>query len=593
LVGEVKETEGDPDVSEDRTKGREGRMGRRAVLKSIVAAGVAGPAAVAAAPAPSPAEPDISTADLAAADRLAGRSYSESERQLMARRAARTRSGLRAVRAYPLDELSAPATTFDPCLPGTSVPRGKSSFRLSPGTPIRYPGDSEALAFATAVDLSRLLKARKISSTALTRMYLARLKRLGPRLNCVVTLTEELALEQSARADREIAAGHYRGPLHGIPWGAKDLLATRGIRTTWGAKPFEHQVFDYDATVVQRLAEAGTVLVAKLSMGELAQGDLWFGGLTRNPWRPEQGSSGSSAGPGSATAAGLVGFAIGTETLGSIVSPSVRNGVTGLRPTFGRVSRHGAMALSWTMDKIGPMCRGVEDCALVLSAIHGPDGHDDTVADVPFRWDPTLSLAKLRVGIDAAAFAQVEKDNARRATYAQVLEVLRKLGITLLPVTLPPQTEAFAALTGLMIDVEAAASFARLTTSGQLDLLARQTENAWPNTFRVGSTVPAADYLQALRVRRQLQHQMAAALHDVDLYVTVPFIGPSLSYTNLTGHPSLITRCGTRDGQPESIEFIGGLYQEAAMLRVALAYEQSTDWHTRWPDTTKIPALSE
>lgn len=566
-------------------------VARRTVLKTIVAAGVSGPAALAA-PAPAPAQPEVAPADIAAADRLAGRTYSDAERQLMGRRAARMRNSLQAVRAHALDESAVPATVFDPRLPGTRVPRGKSACRLSAGRMPAYSGKPESLAFATVVELSRLLKARRITSTALTRMYLERLKRLGPRLNCVVTLTEERALEQAARADREIAAGQYRGHLHGIPWGAKDLLATRGIRTTWGAKPYEHQLFDYDATVVERLEEAGAVLLAKLSMGELALGDVWFGGTTRNPWRPEQGSSGSSAGSGSATAAGLVGFAIGTETLGSIVGPSVRNGVTGLRPTFGRVSRHGAMALSWTMDKIGPMCRGVEDCALVLSAIHGPDGRDGTVADVPFRWDPTTPLAALRVGIDTAAFEQIEKDNARRGTYAQALADLRDLGVHLRPVTLPRSTEAFGALPGLMIDVEGAAAFAGLTASGQLDLLARQTETSWPNTFRVGSTVPACDYLQALRVRRQLQYQMAAALADVDVYVTIPFIGPSLSYTNLTGHPSLITRCGMRDGQPESIEFIGGLYQEAALIRIGLAYERATSWHTEWPDTEKIPELS-
>jgi Asp-tRNA(Asn)/Glu-tRNA(Gln) amidotransferase A subunit family amidase len=419
-------------------------------------------------------------------------------------------------------------------------------------------------------------------------MYLNRLKRFDPALKCVITITEELALQQAARADQEIDAGHYRGPLHGIPWGAKDLLATRGIRTTWGARPYEQQVFDDDATVVQRLETAGAVLVAKLSMGELAVNDVWFGGKTRNPWAPEEGSSGSSAGPGSATAAGLVGFSIGSETLGSIVSPCVICGVTGLRPTYGRVSRHGAMSLCWTLDKLGPMGRGVEDCALALSAIHGPDGHDE-VADIPFRWNPRAPSSAIRVGCDTTAFASLEEDAARKPIYTAVLETLRGLGIEIRPVTLPEKVPAYESL-WTVISVESAASFQKLTMSGQVALLEGQDEGNWPNTFRVGSTVPAVDYLQIMRVRRQLQHAMAAALHDIDVYVTVPFAGPTSLYTNFTGHPSVVTRCGMLNGRPQSVEFIGALYNEAAALRVAYAYEQATLWHEQWPDMSRVKA---
>jgi Asp-tRNA(Asn)/Glu-tRNA(Gln) amidotransferase A subunit family amidase len=549
----------------------------------MVAAGVAGVTGGAAGQ-PAPGEA-VSPADVAAADRLAGRSYSDAERELMARRAGRVRDQLRALRAAEAEGLE-PAIHFDPRLPGMRTPEGESSFRLSRGAAPRYSGDPESLAFASAVELSRLLKARKVTATALAQMYLERLKKYGPQLNCVVTLTEELALQQAARADKEIAAGRYRGPLHGIPWGAKDLLATKGIRTTWGAKPYESQVFDYDATVVRRLTKAGAVLLAKLTLGELAQGDVWFGGTTKNPWHPDEGSSGSSAGPGSATAAGLVGFSIGSETLGSIVSPSVVNGVTGLRPTYGRVPRTGAMALCWSMDKLGPMCRAAEDCAMVLSVIHGPDGQDPTVPNIPFRWDPSADLEEIRVGIDTAAFEAVGRDKARAPVYEAVVETLRRLGLRLRPVTLPARTPAYSALT-LTIDIESSAAFQELTASGQLSLLARQGENAWPNTFRVGSTVPAADYLQLMRVRTRLQHEMAAALKDVDLYVTVPFAGPSLVYTNLTGHPTLVTRCGMLNGSPQSVEFTGNLYQEAALMRVALAYEQATDWHRQWPEIGK------
>jgi Asp-tRNA(Asn)/Glu-tRNA(Gln) amidotransferase A subunit family amidase len=562
-------------------------MKRRDLVKAAVAAGLAaGAGAKMAEP-----EPDtqskaaapvdaLTTADLAAADRVAGRSYTTTEHELMLRRVGDIRKQLRAVREVDLGT-TGPAVHFDPWLPETPLPRGKSICRISSGRLPRYSGAPEGLAFLTAIELSRLIKARKVSDTQLTRMYLERLKRLDPLLHCVVTLTEERALAQAARADREIAAGNYRGPLHGIPWGAKDLLATQGIRTTWGARPYEHQVFDSDATVVERLDAAGAVLVAKLSMGELAVNDVWFGGQTRNPWDPEEGSSGSSAGSGSATAAGLVGFSIGTETIGSIVSPCVRCGVIGLRPTFGRVSRHGAMALAWTLDKIGPMCRGVEDCAFVFAAIHGPDGHD-RVADVPFRWDPRSPLSEIRVGIDTDAFESLKEDPARQAIYASALETLRRLGIRLRPVTLPPGSPAYDSLWQILY-VEAGAAFQQLTQSGRAALLEGQGESNWPNSFRVGSTVPAVDYVQIMRIRRQLQQAMADALRDVDVYVTVPLTGPTSFYTNFTGHPSVVTRCGMHEGKPQSIELIGALYNEAAALRVAYAYEQATEWHRQWP----------
>ncbi|MFN3649683.1 MAG: amidase [Armatimonadota bacterium] len=575
------------------SNGDGGRLRRRDFVKRAAAAISAAPAIAAAAEAEAAAAPNdpITPADVETALRLSGRDYPAEKREQMARRLAGTRTRLEAVRAA-APEIGDPAVEFDPRLPGMKLPKLSAEVRMSAGPAPRYDGNPESLAFASVVELSRLVKARRISSAALTRMYLDRLKRIGPRLNCVVTLTEELALRQAESADREIAAGRYRGPLHGIPWGAKDLLATKGIRTTWGAKPYEAQVFDYDATVVRRLEEAGAVLVAKLTTGELALGDVWFGGMTRNPWDPKTGSSGSSAGPGSATAAGLVGFSIGSETLGSITSPSVVNGVAGLRPTFGRVSRHGAMALCWTMDKLGPMCRSVEDCALVLAEIYGPDGEDGTVVDLPFGWNPRSRLAGLRVGIDTAAFAALERAKDRKPVYDAALDVLRGLGLELKPVELPPMSDAYRALAGMMIDVESAASFSRLTETGGTDLLARQADGSWPNTFRTGATIPAVDYLQALRVRRQLQRDVAKALEEVDLYVTVPFAGPSLVYTNLTGHPELVTRCGMLDGKPESISFVGALYREDAILRVAHAFERATPWHRQWPNTEKIPPLS-
>ncbi len=564
-------------------------------MASLAAAGIAAAGGAGAQQTEAPPAPDsVTPEDIAVLDRIEGYDYTEAERKLMAPSLTETRASLKKLRAALISAEVEPAIHFDPRLPGTPVPKGKPAFRLSSGPGPSYDGHPESLAFAPAVELSRLIKSREITSTALTRMYLDRLKRFGPRLNCVVTLMEEQALAQAARADREMAAGKYRGPLHGIPWGAKDLLATRGTRTTFGAKPYENQVLDFDATVVKRLDEAGAVLLAKLSMGELAMGDVWFGGITRNPWKPSTGSSGSSAGPGAATAAGLVGFAIGSETLGSIVSPSCVNGVTGLRPTYGRVSRHGAMALSWTMDKLGPMARGVEDCAMVLNAIYDPDGLDPTVADVPFRWNPDAPLSGLRVGIDTTSFEAFKKNPhaaALQSLYDDALNTLKKLGIPLKPVTLPPMTDLFRPLAWLIIGVESSSAFMELTASGQLDLLAQQGPNNWPNSFRKNSAVPAADYLRAMRARTLLQERMAEALKDVDLYVTIPRAGPSLVYTNLTGHPTVVTRCGLYDGLPQMIEFTGQLYREDAILRVARAFEQATAHHKQWPDTDKLPEV--
>jgi len=350
-------------------------------------------------------------------------------------------------------------------------------------------GDPEDLAFLPVTQLSELVRRRRVTSLELTQMYLARLKRYDPVLRCVITLTEDRAFEQAHAADAEIRRGKYRGPLHGIPWGAKDLLAVRGYKTTWGAGPYKDQIIDADATVVRRLDAAGAVLVAKLTLGELAQGDIWFGATTKNPWKVDQGSSGSSAGPASATAAGLVGFAIGSETLGSISSPSTRCGTTGLRPTFGRVPRTGAMALSWTMDKLGPICRSVEDCAIVLDAIHGPDGQDNSVIPAAFHWNANLSPRKLRVGYVKSAFdlPLTDPNDSKRTLHGTkkfddaALDVFRKLGITLIPVDLPDIP--YDAMR-IILNAEAAAAFDELTRSGGDKLLVQQGKFDWPNSFR-------------------------------------------------------------------------------------------------------------
>lgn len=479
----------------------------------------------------------------------------------------------------PLD--TEPATLFHPALPGRRFDVKAVKFKLSSVTSPRF-NSIEELAFASVPELAGLIRTRKISPVELTKMYLARLKRFGPKLNCVVTLTEELALAQAQQAEAEISRGKYRGPLHGIPWGAKDLLATKGIRTTWGAEPFRDQVIDYDATVVERLRDAGAVLVAKLSMGALAQGGRWFGGMTRNPWQIDEdriGSSGSSAGPAAATAAGLVGFSIGTETLGSIISPSSRCGVTGLRPTYGRVSRFGAMGLSWTMDKIGPMCRGVEDCAAALNAIYGSDQKDLTVPDIPFNWQPTRPLGEMKIAYLKTEFDQ-QQDPERKAIYEAALEALKSAGAKLEALEMPKFSTA--ALRIILV-AEAATAFDDITRDGKINQLSGQEPGDWPNTFRSSRFIPAVEYIRAQRARTMLMHEMDALMSKWDVFVSPAPGSASLLITNLTGHPAIAVPCGFPKGLPQAIMFTGRLYDEGAPLRVALAYQQATKWHTMRP----------
>src|ERR1051325_4173564 len=412
----------------------------------------------------------------------------------------------------PLD--TEPATLFHPARPGRKFNPKPAKFKLSAITAPRF-GSLEELAFAPLTQLAELVRSRKVSPVELTKMYLARLKKYGPKLNCVVPLTEDMPLSQAGEAEREIKSGKYRGPLHGIPWGAKDLFATKGIRTTWGAEPFRDQVIDYDSTVVERLRDAGAVLVAKLSMGALAQGGRWFAGVTRNPWQVDEdkiGSSGSSAGPASATAAGLVGFSIGTETLGSIISPSSRCGVVGLRPTYGRVSRYGAMGLSWTMDKIGPICRGVEDCAAALNGMYGSDGRDLTVGAAPFRWEPRTAIGAMRIGYLKGEFDQ-QQDAERKTIYQQALAALKAAGANLEPIELPKFS--VAALRIILV-AEAATAFDDITRDGRVNQLSGQEPGDWPNTFRSSRFIPAVEYIRAQRARRLLMQEMEALMSKWD-----------------------------------------------------------------------------
>lgn len=537
---------------------------------------------------------------------------------------------MKAIRKLKLANSVAPAFVFHPVAPGEKLP-AQSITPGNGGPPIPdAPAHIEDLAFASIGDLGRLIVNRKVTSLALTQMYLARLKRYDSKLHFVITLTEERALAQAKAADAEIAAGNYRGPLHGIPWGAKDLLAVKGYPTTWGAGGFEHQQFDEDATVVQRLDAAGAVLVAKFSLGALAMGDKWFGGRTRNPWNAEQGSSGSSAGSASAVSAGCVAFAIGSETLGSISSPSTRCGTTGLRPTFGFVPRTGAMALSWTMDKLGPITRSAEDCALVLQVIHGPDGKDVSAAPADFQWYEGLDWKKLRIGYlkdefdpleplklhEAVATETAEEKKKREEQNEQMkagrvrrnydrrfeqaaLDKLRAMGVNLIPVELPKLP--YGAMVPLLT-AEAAAAFDDLTLTGRDALLTEQGVEDWPNAFRVARYYPAVEYIQANRARTLAIQQVSALFNQVDIIVT-PSTDTQLTATNLTGHPALIVPNGLRGadaphppkiddgdhddiggpGTPVSLTFLAGHYQDAALAAFGWAYQQATGFHKLHP----------
>jgi len=550
---------------------------RRKWLQLLAALSAARPRVLAQEQPPQPPQ-RVSKEMLEQALQLIGLEFTEAQRAMMLPGVNRAFAQYEALRKINIPLDTEPAFHFNPRLPGKVVRSGAPRFQPTRVVAPKKPdwNSLDELAFRQVTQLAPLVRARLVSSTDLTKMYLARLKKYSPKLNCVITLTEDLALAQAEKADREIRAGRYRGPLHGIPWGAKDLFATKGIRTTWGAEPYQNQVIDYDATVVERLEKAGAVLLAKLSMGALAQGGLWFGGMTKTPWNTEQTSSGSSAGSASATSAGLVGFALGTETLGSIVSPSVRCGVAGLRPTYGRVSRYGAMGLSWTMDKVGPLCRSVEDCALVLKEIYGPDGRDLTVGDVPFDWDPGIPLSRLRIGLLQKDFEALKDEE--KAVYEKALDDLRKAGAKLEPMDLPAfNANALRAI----LSAEAAAAFDDLTRDGGVNQLRGQAPGDWPNSFRTSRVIPAVEYIRAQRARTLLMREMEKLMSQWDVFVCRP--GSSLTATNLTGHPQAVVPCGFLKGLPQGLVFTGRLYEEGPPLRVALAFEQATEWHKMHP----------
>lgn len=522
----------------------------------------------------------VTRENVAQAERLIGLDFSEQETVLMLPGLKDQLKNYETMRQFPLSNGVPPAIQFNPLPIGFKFETQRRQFKPSPSPKVKLPAHFDEIAFYSISELATLIKSRQITSEKLTGFYLERLKLYGPQLECIVTLTEDLAIKQAQRADQEIAAGKYRGPLHGIPYGAKDLLAVRGIPTTWGGAPYTNQIFDFDATVIKRLEQAGAVLIAKTTLGELAMGETWFGGMTRNPWNLKQGSSGSSAGSAAGTAAGLFAFGIGSETHGSIVSPCDRCGVTGLRTTYGRVSRTGAMALSWSMDKIGPIARTVEDCALVFNAIYGPDGEDQTLFDAPFNYDPKINLKKLRIGYLQSDFAKAKGD--RKENDEAALSKIRGLSIDLIPVEFPAYPLGSISF---LLSTEGAAAFDELTLSGADDLLRQQEAGSWPNTFRKRRLVPAVEYLRAQRIRHLLIQDVAKVFEKVDVIIAPSQTGNSLLLGNLTGHPGVVVPNGfTKAGTPTSICFIGKLFGEAELLAVAKRYQDATDFHRQHPN---------
>lgn len=508
-----------------------------------------------------------------------GLSYTDAERDSLLVNLQNFQKELDALHQYKLTNAVPMSVQFDPVPIGFKPEAAQKPIDWNYARNVELPADREQLAFFPVYKLAALLQSRKITSTELTQLYIRRLKKHGDTLQCVITLLEESALEQARKADEEIAKGKYKGPLHGIPYGVKDLLAVAGTKTTWGATPYKDQTLEGTATVVRKLEAAGAVLVCKFTLGALAMGDIWYGGVTRNPWNLKQGSSGSSAGSASGTVAGLVGFSIGTETLGSIVSPSTRCGASGLRPTYGRVSRSGAMALSWSMDKIGPICRSTLDCAIVLDAIRGSDGIDKHVRDVPFNYSGKSDIRKLKVGYLKTAF---DASYPGKANDEKALEVIRSLGVELVPLELPQGIPLNAVR--LMLTAEAAAAFDELTRTNMDDALTDQRRNAWPNTFRAARFIPAVEYINASRIRYNLIEEYHRATKDFDVIISPSFGGSQLLMTNLTGHPCVVVPNGFNDqGSPTSISFVGKLYGEAAALLLAHAYQQKTDWEDMIP----------
>jgi Asp-tRNA(Asn)/Glu-tRNA(Gln) amidotransferase A subunit family amidase len=537
---------------------------------------------------------------------ISGLTFSDEDRKAVLQGVNRSLTSFEEVRKLEIPNDVAPPFYFSPIVPGMKVNRTREPLHFSAPV-VKRPANLEDVAFWPIVQLAQLIKTKQVTSLELTQMYLGRLHKYNDKLNCVVTFLDEVAIAQAKAADAEIASGKYKGPLHGIPWGAKDIIAVKGYKTTWGSGAYKDQMIPEDASVVEMLREAGAVLLAKLTSGELAQGDNWFGGQTKNPWNTEQGSSGSSAGPGSATAGGCVAFAIGTETSGSILSPSGRCGVTGLRPTFGRISRHGVMALSWTQDRLGPMCRYAEDCAIVMSVIAKPDGKDLSVSEIPFNWNARLDIHKLRVGYLKDGFEEV-RDTAASAMNAKAIEQVQSLGVKLVPVKMPDWN-----VDGSSYGVESAVFFDEMIRSNRDK---QMTNPGRANGFRSARLIPAVEYLQSQRARTMMMMKLAEATADVDVYL-VPANGGGggaggrgrgagadgegrgrggdpnarrgvtqrhFAMANTACYPAINVVHGFTDaGTPGSFTFYARPFGEAELLAVAKAYQDASGFHLKHP----------
>ncbi len=526
---------------------------------------------------------ELNKNNIKSAEKIIGIDFTESERDSLIDELVFAKEGLNAIRETEVSNSISPKLIFDPRPINFEMNTVQEDINWEIPVNVILPENKEELAFYSISELASLIKNKKISSIELTNLYINRLKKFGDTLDCVITITEELALKQAQQADVEIAKGIYKGPLHGIPYGVKDLLSVEGYKTTWGAAPYKDQNIEHTARIVRKLEDAGAVLIAKLTLGALAMGDVWYGGVTKNPWDLTQGSSGSSAGSSSATSAGLVAFAIGTETWGSIVSPATRCGVTGLRPTFGRVSRDGVMALSWTMDKIGPICRNAFDCAMVFDVIRGKDKNDQSTVEYPFNYKKELDLSMLKVAYLKDLF---EEDYPGNENDKKALELLSDMGVNFTEVKLPDNLPIMAL--SIILEAEAGAAFDELTRSNKDDELVQQHKYAWPNTFRKSRFIPAVEYIQASRIRTLLIEEFHKLIKDYDVIVCPSFGGDQLLMTNLTGHPCVVIPNGfDQENHPTSISFIGNLYDEATILSIAKAYQDNSEFDDVHPEFFK------
>jgi Asp-tRNA(Asn)/Glu-tRNA(Gln) amidotransferase A subunit family amidase len=514
------------------------------------------------------------------AEKIIGIDFTDTERDSLLDELAFAKEGLNAIRETEILNSISPKLIFDPRPVNFEINTVQEDINWEIPADVILPENKEELAFYSVSELASLIKNKKISSTELTTLYINRLKKFGDTLECVITITEDLALKLAKKADAEIAEGIYKGPLHGIPYGVKDLLSVEGYKTTWGAASYKNQNIEHTATIVKKLEDAGAVLIAKLTLGALAMGDVWYDGITKNPWDLTQGSSGSSAGSSSATSAGLVAFAIGTETWGSIVSPATRCGVTGLRPTFGRVSKDGAMALSWSMDKIGPICRNAFDCALVFDVIRGKDKNDQSTVEYPFNYKNEIDISKLKVAYLKDLF---EEDYRGNENDKKVLKLLSDMGVSFTEVKLPDNLPIMPL--SIILEAEAGAAFDELTRSNKDDELVQQHKYAWPNTFRKSRFIPAVEYIQANRIRTLLIEEFHKLIKDYDIIVCPSFGGDQLLMTNLTGHPCVVVPNGfDKENHPTSISFIGNLYDEATILSIAKAYQDNSEFDNIHPE---------